>query len=76
MNFVSAFLKTGFLPRVFKITVIQAQLTKTPLDPDDVASDRPISSLPFIFKILCRNNIYFNQDLDPSQYKSYFGQSH
>ena len=52
LDLVNASILTGYVPRAFMIAVIKPLLKNMSLDPDDVASYKPISNLPFISKIL------------------------
>ena len=47
-------LQHGIVPSLFKLATIRPLLKKADLDPNDLASYRPISTLPFLSKILER----------------------
>ena len=47
-------LKTGCFPAAFKLAVIRPLLKKSKLDPSQPKNHRPVSSLPFLSKLLER----------------------
>ena len=52
LNLINASITSGYVPQSFKIAVIKPILKKPNLDPNDLSNYRPISSLPFLSKIL------------------------
>ena len=69
-NLVNDSLESGIVPDSFKIAHVRPLLKKPGLDPDTLKNYRPVSNLPFVFKILekvvmnrlseylCNNSLY------------------
>ncbi len=49
---INSSLLLGYVPKTFKLAVINPLIKKTQLDPKDLVNYRPISNLPFLSKIL------------------------
>ncbi|XP_051236020.1 uncharacterized protein LOC127351993 [Dicentrarchus labrax] len=52
LDMINLSLLSGYVPQSFKVAVIKPLLKKPTLDPGVLANYRPISNLPFLFKIL------------------------
>ncbi len=51
-NIINSSLSLGHIAKPFKLAVIKPLIKKPKLDPCELANYRPISSLPFVSKIL------------------------
>ncbi len=52
LNIINLSLSLGYVPKSFKLAVIEPLIKKTQLSPNELVNYRPISNLPFLSKIL------------------------